>query len=110
VTFVGCVRAVRRAVIVCTCHGASYLSLNVRGDARRRVNSGEFCLGFRNPHVECCLAHDLDRNGHEGMARAAQFGALAVVDALLLRLEPGLVDASGTASIFTPNAGMARNG
>ncbi len=45
--------------------------------------------------VEFFLGHDMNADGHEGVAHATELGALAVEEAGLGRLEPELVDTAG---------------
>src|SRR6185295_18082850 len=71
---------------------SSALLLLLCRKARRRAHGGEFRLGFFNPLIEALLAYDLNFDRHEGMARPAQFGALAVVLSFFGRTEPGRVD------------------
>src|SRR6478752_9642262 len=70
--------------------------LHRRNDiAREAVLAREFLLGLCNPGGKSLLAHHADRDRHESVVLAAQFRALAVIDALAVRLEPGLVEAAG---------------
>ena len=69
-----------------------------RRSAATRVGAptvANLVLASCDPLVEAFLAHDLDRDRHEGVARAAQFGALAVELAFAVGVEPGLVDLAG---------------
>src|SRR5689334_1014744 len=67
-------------------------SLVAIGEPRGCADCREFGFCFRDPLIEFFLAHDFNRDRHEGMARAAQFGALAVIEAFLLGFEPSLVE------------------
>src|SRR5262245_66496901 len=81
--------------------GPSTLPLSARGcwpvrlggrHLRRGRDCAVFLLGILEPSRERLLAHDPDGDRHEGMVATAQFGALAVVDALTRCLEPGFVE------------------
>src|SRR5450631_1910320 len=50
-----------------------------------------FLARFHKPSRIFFLAHDPDGNWHIGMVFAANFGTLAVIDALALGFEPGFV-------------------
>ena len=55
--------------------------LVIVGEARGLTGFRKFGFGFSDPLVELFLAHHFHRDRHEGMAGAAQFGALAVENA-----------------------------
>ncbi len=61
---------------------------------RHGVVAGVFLLRILDPGGESLLAHHPHRDRHEGVILAAQLRALAVIDALVRGLEPGLVDAA----------------
>ena len=103
----------------CVCHGetsmvlpcffSDYSARRLRRARRRRRRSRRISSSPpRARRRSRCLADDADGDRHVGMAVAAQFRALAVVDALALGLEPGLVEAAGTASILKPKDGTAK--
>jgi len=71
------------------------------------ISSGHISSRLLDPGGEGLLAHHPDRDRHVGVILAAQLGALAIIDAFPRRLEPGLVDAPGMASILMPNDGTA---
>ena len=48
-------------------------------------------LDLLGPGIEVGLGNHMDLDRHEGVVLAAQFRALAVIDAVLRRLEPILV-------------------
>jgi len=56
---------------------------------------GGLFLALTQPGLVVGLGLDLDHNGHEAVVLAAQFGALATVDAGFLNAGPGLVDEPG---------------
>src|SRR5579863_260520 len=62
-----------------------------RGELGDVPGGGELLLGVGEPRLVGVLADDAERDWHEGVILAADLGALAVIDALALRLEPGFV-------------------
>src|SRR5262249_42307622 len=55
----------------------------------------EFLLRLLDPGRVVLLVDHEHRYRHEGVILAAKFGALTVIDAFALRLEPGLVEPAG---------------
>jgi hypothetical protein len=72
--------------------------------------SRAWCRPSKATHwANTSAAHDLDRDRHEAVARAAQFRALAEIDAGAISiLNQVSLRRPGTASIFTQKAGTAK--
>src|SRR5918997_2002419 len=68
--------------------------LPARGELRPGARPRELLLGLGEPGTVLRLAHDADRDRHEGVVHPAQLAALAVVDAFAIGLEPDLVEAA----------------
>src|SRR5512143_1258737 len=63
--------------------------------SRTAVIGCVFLLRLFDPCGVLSLAYHTHHDRHEGVILAAQLGALAIIDAFALGLEPSLVDATG---------------
>src|SRR3546814_15445596 len=62
-------------------------------DLERAVCTGQIVLRGIEPGGVLRIGDDADRDRHEGVILTAKLGALTIINAFLLVLEPGLVQA-----------------
>src|SRR5262249_49951202 len=82
-------------IVLLGCRRRSRRYGGMLGICRRWLRGGlDQASGFRvgEPGSKCLLADDFHRDRHKGMRLTAKLGALSVVDAFALGLEPRFVE------------------